>query len=73
MESRQKTVRRAPNPYGSVLIKQPEIALREVHGTIKDRESDVITYEFEIETDSGVAEIEIDAFTGEIISISWDD
>jgi uncharacterized membrane protein YkoI len=33
----------------------------------------VITYEFEIETDSGVAEIEIDAFTGEIISISWDD
>ena len=63
----------SPEPLRISIDQAATIALREVHGTIKDRESDVITYEFEIETDSGVAEIEIDALTGEIITISWDD
>lgn len=63
----------SPSPIRISIDQAAEIALQEVPGTIKEMESDVITYEFEIETDSGEAEIEIDALTGEIIMISWDD
>lgn len=63
----------SPSPIRISIDQAAEIALREVPGTIKEMESDVITYEFEIETDSGEAGIEIDALTGEIITISWDD
>lgn len=63
----------SPSTVRISLDQAKEIALREVPGTIVEEESDVTTYEFEIETDSGEVEIEIDAITGEIISISWDD
>ncbi|SFE74838.1 PepSY domain-containing protein [Alteribacillus iranensis] len=57
--------------------KAQDIALSETGGTIMEAELDEddgrTYYEFEINTDKGEAEVEVDAFTGEIILISYDD
>ena len=53
-----------------------KIALAEFDGTIKeldlDEDDDRLIYEIEIESANGEAEMDIDAYTGEIISISID-
>lgn len=54
-----------------------EIALNEIPGTIDevalDREDGLLVYEIEIKTNNGEAEVEVDAYTGEVVMISWDD
>ncbi|MFB5662885.1 PepSY domain-containing protein [Alteribacillus sp. HJP-4] len=54
-----------------------QIALDEVGGTVKEAELDeddgISYYDFEINTDNGEAEVEVNAQTGEIIVISYDD
>lgn len=54
-----------------------EIALHKFPGTIDEvkleREDGLPVYEVEIETDKGEVEVEVDAYTGEIVMISWDD
>ena len=54
-----------------------ETALNEIPGTIDEieleRDDGRLIYEVEIETDNREAEVEVDAYTGEIIMISWDD
>ncbi|WP_052345692.1 PepSY domain-containing protein [Paucisalibacillus sp. EB02] len=53
-----------------------KIALAEFNGTIKelelDEDDDRLIYEIEIKSENGEAEMDIDAYTGEIISISID-
>lgn len=53
-----------------------KIALAEFDGTIKelelDEDDDRLIYEVEVKSKNGEAEMEIDAYTGEIISISID-
>ncbi|RCW77193.1 PepSY domain-containing protein [Saliterribacillus persicus] len=57
--------------------KAKEIALKEADGTITDIELDEddgrMLYEIEMDTDTNEVDIEIDAYTGEILSISMDD
>jgi uncharacterized membrane protein YkoI len=53
-----------------------KIALAEFNGTIKelelDEDDDRLIYEIEIKSENGEAEMDIDAYTGEILSISID-
>jgi uncharacterized membrane protein YkoI len=54
-----------------------EIALKEVSGEITeteiDEENGTITYEFDIQTDSGETEVSVDGMSGEIIEVENDD
>ncbi|SDH73228.1 Uncharacterized membrane protein YkoI [Alteribacillus persepolensis] len=54
-----------------------QIALNEVGGTIdeieRDEDDGMFYYEVELHTERGEAEVEVDAQTGEIIVISYDD
>ncbi|MDA3129984.1 PepSY domain-containing protein [Aliibacillus thermotolerans] len=53
------------------------IALAETGGTVKEAELDdddgMTYYEIEINSNKGEAEVEVNAYTGEIIQISYDD
>ncbi|WP_216829718.1 PepSY domain-containing protein [Alkalihalobacterium elongatum] len=69
----------ADEPVASMLTEQQaiEIALREVEGKIDDVELEgedgLLVYEVEIEVDDDhEATIIINAYTGEIISVTWD-
>ena len=39
----------------------------------KDEDDGIIKYELELNTDRGEAEVEIDASTGKVLDVEWDD
>ena len=53
------------------------IAEKAVNGKVveieKDEDDDLIKYEVELKTDRGEAEVEIDASTGKLLDVEWDD
>ena len=53
------------------------IAEKAVNGKVfeieKDEDDGLIKYEVELKTDRGEAEVEIDASTGKVLDVEWDD
>ena len=53
------------------------IAEKAVNGKVveieKDKDDGLIKYEVELKTDRGEAEVEIDASTGKVLDVEWDD
>jgi len=53
------------------------IAEKAVNGRMveieKDEDDGLIKYELELKTDRGEAEVEIDASTGKVLEVEWDD
>jgi uncharacterized membrane protein YkoI len=53
------------------------IAEKAVNGKVveieKDKDNGFIKYEIELKTDRGEADVEIDASTGKVLKVEWDD